>query len=338
MPTSRAFAFTAALARVSAFFMFGLVVLGSVVRTTGSGLACPDWPLCEGRVIPRLEPHVLIEWSHRTLALLASLLVFGTALSVMTRAAVRARLGGLIGLAITLLLAQVLLGALTVWKLLSPALVSSHLAAGLLLFVTMLTLALRAQSHADDEAAAEALSVRPARGAPDPLGATRTGAHVGDAVPPGALAPGLAAAFAAAAVLTYAQAILGGVVSSTHAVSACPDWPTCQGQWLPAMNGLVGLHMLHRYGGYLVALTVLLAWAAARQAPLGVRVGARLALTLVVAQVALGVCNVLLGAPAWVSAMHMATAAALLAVLVVTTYRLVSAPAWGFRLVPAEAR
>src|SRR5439155_6641260 len=134
VPTSRAFAFTAALARVSAFFMFGLVVLGSVVRTTGSGLACPDWPLCEGRVIPRLEPHVLIEWSHRTLALLASLLVFGTALSVMTRAAVRARLGGLIGLAITLLLAQVLLGALTVWELLSPALGSSPLAAGLLLF------------------------------------------------------------------------------------------------------------------------------------------------------------------------------------------------------------
>src|SRR5216117_715674 len=95
VPTSRAFAFTAALARVSAFFMFGLVVLGSVVRTTGSGLACPDWPLCEGRVIPRLEPHVLIEWFHRLIAMLVSLALVATVVHVVAHRELRARLAGL---------------------------------------------------------------------------------------------------------------------------------------------------------------------------------------------------------------------------------------------------
>jgi len=306
--------------------MFILVVIGSVVRTTGSGLACPDWPLCEGRLIPRSEPHVLVEWTHRTMALLVSLLLFATALSVLARRDVRARLGGLIGLAILLLLAQVLLGALTVWKLLSPPVVSSHLAVAVLLFVTTLTLALRAQSHADD--AAERVASMPA--GPSMVAPAST--------PMPEPRPGLAAAFAAASVLTYAQVVLGGVVSTTHAVTACPDWPTCLGRWLPPMAGLTGIHMAHRIGGYLVALVVLGLAIAARRAPFDVRVAGRTALTLVVAQVALGVCVVVLQAPVWISAMHLATAVALIAVLVIGTFRLAAVPATGSSLVPAEAR
>jgi len=317
VPTSRAFAFTAALARATTFLVFGLIVLGSIVRTTGSGLACPDWPLCEGRIIPRLEFHVLVEWSHRTVALLVSLMLLATALSVLTRRAVRAALGGLIGLAIALLFAQVMLGALTVWKLLSPSVVSVHLAVAMLLFVTLLTIALRAQTHADDEAAVEDASP-PARVAAHP-----------------AAPPGLLAGFAGASILTYFQILLGGVVSSTGAVTACPEWPTCQGQWFPPIQGLVGIHMLHRFGGYAVALVVLGVAIAARHATLEVRLAARLALTLVAAQIALGVSTVLLQAPPWVSAMHLATAEGLLAVLVIATYRLASSSAPVARLVSA---
>ena len=96
-------------------------MVGSVVRTTGSGLACPDWPLCQGRLIPPFEFHVLIEWFHRLLALLVSLLLFATAVWVLVARRDCARASAALALlAVALLLAQVLLGALTVWKLLEP--------------------------------------------------------------------------------------------------------------------------------------------------------------------------------------------------------------------------
>ncbi|MCH8831890.1 MAG: COX15/CtaA family protein, partial [Chloroflexi bacterium] len=47
---------------------FALVVLGGVVRVTESGLGCPDWPLCQGRLIPPLETSAIIEYSHRLVA------------------------------------------------------------------------------------------------------------------------------------------------------------------------------------------------------------------------------------------------------------------------------
>ena len=58
--------------------MFGLIVLGSIVRTTGSGLACPDWPLCHGHLLPPMEFNAIVEWLHRFVALLVSLLLLTT--------------------------------------------------------------------------------------------------------------------------------------------------------------------------------------------------------------------------------------------------------------------
>lgn len=275
--------------------MFALIVVGSVVRTTGSGLACPDWPLCEGRLIPRLEPHVLIEWFHRLLALLVSLMLFATSGWVLAHRSLRARLGGLVAVALTLLFAQVLLGALTVWKLLSPAVVSSHLAVALLLFATLLTITLIARREAEPGAAPP---VRPA---------------------------GLLPSFMFATGLTYVQALLGGLVSTNHAGLACPDWPTCNGQWLPPMVGAVGLQMLHRFGAYALLLAMLNAALRGRRAPdPRIAAGGSLLLALTVLQLALGVSNVLLGTPVWLSAAHLATAAAMLAVAVATTFRAAS--------------
>ena len=290
--------------------MFALIVIGAVVRTTGSGLACPDWPLCEGRLIPRFEAHVLIEWFHRLVALLVSLLLFATAAWVVAHRALRARLGRLLTIALVLLFAQVLLGALTVWKLLSPAVVSSHLAVALLLFSTLLVLTLIAHR----EAAAE-----PAAIAPRPAG--------------------LLPSFVVATALTYVQVLLGGIVSTNHAGLACPDWPTCFGRWFPPLEGLVGLQMIHRYGAYALLVVLLNAALRARRAPdRRIAVGGSMALTLVVAQMVLGVLNVLLGTPVWLSAAHLATAAALLAMLVMTTFRVAALPVQALKLAPAEAR
>ena len=68
-----------ALSVATALVTYALVVLGGVVRVSGSGLGCPDWPLCHGRVLPPLDLHAIIEYSHRTTASLASVLIVLTA-------------------------------------------------------------------------------------------------------------------------------------------------------------------------------------------------------------------------------------------------------------------
>ena len=297
------------LAVATAFLMFGLIVLGSIVRTTGSGLACPDWPLCHGHLLPPLEFNAIVEWLHRLVALIVSLLLLTTTGWVLAHGVLRARLGALALLAVGLLGAQVLLGALTVWKLLDPAIVGGHLGVALLLFATMIALALDAAAQAEPETA------------------------VAEARP-----PGLLPLFSLTAAVLYAQAVLGGLVSSTHASLACPDWPTCNGEWFPPLNGLVGLQMAHRYGAY--ALTTLLIVVAFRARgatdPIVARAGSML-LGLTIGQIALGVSNIALGIQVWLSALHLANAAGMLALSIATTFRLASMPARRVALAPMAA-
>src|SRR3990170_6988192 len=63
------------LALLAVLGTYSLIVLGGTVRATDSGTACPDWPLCHGRVIPPAETKVLIEFSHRLLASVVGLLI-----------------------------------------------------------------------------------------------------------------------------------------------------------------------------------------------------------------------------------------------------------------------
>ncbi len=318
MATDLVFRRVARLGLVTASLMFALIVIGAVVRATGSGLSCPDWPLCQGRLVPPLEPHVLIEWFHRLVALLLGVLLVTTTSLTLARRELRSRLGVLAGFAVALYATQAMLGALTVWKFLSPAIVSLHLAVGVLMFATLLVFTLVARREA---AGSGARRVAEGGGA----GAPHT--------------PGLQAAFAIGTGLAYGQMLLGALVSTNHAGLACPDWPTCYGQWFPPLRGLVGLQMLHRLGAYaLTGWLVFLAVAARRAPDPGTRASAAFALGLTLVQVALGVCNVLLGTPAWLSAAHLATATAILATLVTATFRLTASAPGAPRLEGAVAR
>src|SRR5205814_10308865 len=135
-------------------------------------------------------PHVLIEWFHRLLALVLGVALLVTVVFTLARPALRARLGGLAVLALVLYVTQALLGALTVWKLLSPAMVSSHLGVGLLLFGTFLLFTLVAGASADPQ---PALSARPS---------------------------GLLPLLAVTTLLAWIQSLLGGIVSSSGAGGA----------------------------------------------------------------------------------------------------------------------
>jgi cytochrome c oxidase assembly protein subunit 15 len=219
---------------------------------------------------------------------------------VYTRRGTRQSLGRLMALVLGLLVTQIVLGALTVWKLLAFGIVTLHLANALLLFAALLALAERAAALADAGDAAKIGTPGGRRG-------------------PWAL-------FALATAATLGQTLLGGLVSTNHAGLACPDFPTCRGEWLPpltgAMNGLVGLQMAHRAGAYALALLVAwVGWRARRATDPRLVATAALAPALVVLQIVLGAFNVLLAVPVWITAAHLATAALLFALLWLATLR-----------------
>lgn len=125
------------LAWTAATCTYLLIVLGAVVRITGSGMGCGDhWPLCNGHLFPPLgDIGTVIEWSHRLVAALVSILV--AALGVYAwRLRHPARRTAY--LAVGLLIVQVLLGAITVKLELPPWTVIVHLGTAMLLLATLL--------------------------------------------------------------------------------------------------------------------------------------------------------------------------------------------------------
>lgn len=156
-PTSygaRPFALFHSLTITTLILTLGLITLGGHVHNTGASLACPDWPLCFGQVMPKMEGGVLIEHSHRLLAALVGLfcifLVFASRkfgssdflqnqpAHVLTQGA---NLKKWSKIALALVIFQGLLGGLTVIYRLPPLISTFHLATsqiflGVILYLT----------------------------------------------------------------------------------------------------------------------------------------------------------------------------------------------------------
>jgi heme A synthase len=117
------------LAWIAAGCVYVLIVLGFVVRITGSGLGCGDhWPLCNGRLFPPLtDPGAVIEWSHRLVAGIVSVLIIALAVVDWRRSAAP----------VGLLALQIALGAVTVKTELQPLLVILHLATAMVLLAAL---------------------------------------------------------------------------------------------------------------------------------------------------------------------------------------------------------
>src|SRR5262245_53030170 len=277
-PLARGFALLCAL-------FYVLIVVGALVRTHGAGLACPDWPLCFGSFVPRMDLRVAFEWSHRALA--GSITLGFVALAALTCRRTRAGdpVRRRLALAASLLLVQILLGAFTVWLKLASWTVTAHLVVGNSLAATFGWTTLELRERARSGGALAAVAPRERR------------------------------ALAAVLALLALQVVLGGLVSSRYAGLACPDWPTCNGGfWFPSWRGPVGLHLLHRSNGYLLLVAIAgLAWIC-RASPRLAR-WTRVALGLVAAQDTVGVANVLAGIPVELTGLHSALAAALVLTL-----------------------
>jgi heme a synthase len=254
-----------------------LMVVGALVRAHGAGLACPDWPLCFGQVLPTFDMRIALEWGHRTFAGGVSLGLVALSWMLLRRPALRQVHGTHLALVWALLLVQVGLGGATVLLQLAPWTVTAHLLTGTTLLLSLAWLA---------------ANLRAGRGASAAPAPRAVGGVLG-------LALGLLAL----------QLLLGGMVSSRSAGLACAYFPSCDGQsFLPALEGGVALHALHRLNGY----GLLLAYAAlalvARPHPTLAR-WSRAALALIALQIGVGAANVLLRLPPEITALHTLTAA-----------------------------
>lgn len=166
-----------------------LMALGSATRVMNAGLACPDWPLCYGAVIPaqQMNLQVFLEWFHRLVASsIGFLTVLLTGITWWYRTSVPKWLPWGITLALFMVIFQGVLGGLTVIELLRFDIVTAHLGMGLMFFSTLLTIAMSLVPH-------------------QPYQTT------------GRL-PWLSMI---AAILVYGQSILGGLVASRWAVHQC---------------------------------------------------------------------------------------------------------------------
>lgn len=114
------------------------IVLGGLVRHTGAGLACLDVPFCNGELW-RSSWHATakVQMAHRFAGVIVALVVIGVAVSAWRHARGSRRVRALAASAVALILAQVTLGALSVWSLLGLWQVTAHLGVGALLLANM---------------------------------------------------------------------------------------------------------------------------------------------------------------------------------------------------------
>jgi len=259
---------------------FLVVVWGGVVRVSGSGLGCPDWPTCHGQFLPSLDLATRIEWFHRFLAVSGGVTL--AALGIVTIANHRSdrALLWLVVAAGALYIFQAVLGGITVLLELPDTWVTAHLANAELVLAVLTIVAVRVRWP-------EIATARP-RGP-------------------------WTALLLAAAIGTYVLMLTGAYVRGDGATTACTTWPLCDGGAFP-MFGAQAVHMAHRWVAAIVGVLVLAAcWRAWQHRRESEGLGALAVITavLLVAQVMLGAANPLSAFSPWALGIHPAVASLL---------------------------
>ncbi|HEY9637908.1 MAG TPA: heme A synthase [Coleofasciculaceae cyanobacterium] len=257
-----------------------LMAVGSATRVMNAGLACPDWPLCYGQLVPskQMNLQVFLEWFHRLDAALIGLSAIALAgLSWWNRRSLPNWLPWASTFALGLIVFQGVLGGLTVTELLRFDIVTAHLGTALLFFTTLLVIG---------------TALMPYKG----TGAVGKLPWVG----------------LTAAILVYLQSLLGGLVASRWALHQCFG----VSQLCTVMNS----HIAGVVPATLATLAVVfMAWRTPALHPTLRRL-ANLAAGLVVLQILLGIATFRLHLQVEpLTVAHQAVGAALLGALVAFT-------------------
>lgn len=301
---------------VTCLITYSLIVLGAVVRATGSGLGCPDWPRCHGQLVPPFEREVLIEYSHRLVAALATPLILATAFLAWRSHRHIPIVPAGATLAAILLLTQVLIGGITVLFELPETIVTVHLGTalallGILLVIAVATFTLPSSGFdrpPERNGGAEMRSVMSRLSQPVSTHRSRRGSSVS----------GLALVTVLA---TYLLMLTGAYVRASGASLGCLDWPLCNGEALPVEYHLAAVHMGHRLTAAVVGILISVTAVSVVRTPglsQAARISAALALPLYVVQVLVGAANVWTRLAPELMATHVALASLLWADLVIT--------------------
>ncbi len=246
-----------------------LFSVGGLVRGTDSGLGCSTWPECHpGRLFPTGNVHSLIEFSHRFMVFVVTILIGLTALVAVRSRAGRMTLVPALA-AIPLVLAQAVLGAIVVKTDLDPWWVTAHFAFALALVADVVYLA--------------------------------TNSITGDR---SGRSSGLAAI---AALSTGALLLVGTYVRARNAGLAFTDWPLMNGRLVPALGGAATAMFLHRVLAAGVFILVLYQLVRARSMPEhqpGLAKLSTLAAALFLAQIVVGAAQVWTRLKPWAVVLH----------------------------------
>ena len=240
------------------------MAIGGLVRATGSGDACPDWPRCFGGWFPPLEVHALIEYSHRLAAVVTGLLIFVTAWVAWRRDRDPGVLWPILA-AVLVVIVQAGIGRIRIVGGPQAIVVTLHLLVAMaLVALVMIT-------------AAAARVMRPMPDEPDPSD------------------PGLRATIVWTLAATAALLLVGAYVRGEGAGLVFLDWPLMDGRVVPDLStSSTAAAFVHRIlAAVAVALGGVLAFRARTARHRGLRVLAWTAFALLLAQAAVGAAAVL---------------------------------------------
>lgn len=265
-----------------------LITVGALVRATGSGLGCPDWPKCYGSWIPPMRADSIIEYSHRLTASLLGILVLSLAIQAWLKFRPVKPVFWPAFLALVTVVIQAGIGRSVVLGDLPRGLVALH-------FFTSLTLL--------------ALLVVTSANATNPRGGRFDKVAMHGVV---------------ALVATFLVLMVGAFVSQYQAALAFVDWPLMDGSLLPPEGGLKLVHYTHRVLAGLLGITLAhyvyrVERSDTPDGPLKILV--RASFTLWIIQVLLGAANVFTGSAEWAIVAHVLAGALLWSALVAAAVR-----------------